>query len=77
MPAVKDPVKAGYEFKGWTPSIPAKFPSANLTCVAKWSQTPEPQPEPTPTVTTSEFPWWIVVLTIVVIVAIIFVARIV
>lgn len=34
--SVGTPAKAGYEFTGWTPAIPAAVPASNLTFKANW-----------------------------------------
>ena len=34
--SVGTPTKAGYEFTGWTPAIPAAVPASNLTFKANW-----------------------------------------
>ncbi len=36
IPTVNDPVKEGYTFNGWSPALPATFPSADATYVAQW-----------------------------------------
>ena len=36
VPAVASPAKEGYEFKSWTPALPAKFPAENKTHTAQW-----------------------------------------
>lgn len=34
----EDPVREYYEFTGWSPSVPEKFPAANTTYTATWKQ---------------------------------------
>lgn len=41
--SVAAPTKSGYDFTGWSPSIPAVMPANDLTVVAQWEQT---QPAP-------------------------------
>ena len=35
--APDDPVRAGYEFAGWAPVLPATMPASNLTATAQWT----------------------------------------
>lgn len=34
--APEDPVKEGYKFLGWEPSVPETMPAENVECVAQW-----------------------------------------
>ena len=35
---ISDPVRDGYEFKGWDPEIPETMPGRDMTCKAQWEQ---------------------------------------
>ena len=37
-----DPVKDGYTFKGWTPSVPATMPAGDQTFTARFEKNPDP-----------------------------------
>ncbi|MBR5695743.1 MAG: InlB B-repeat-containing protein, partial [Paludibacteraceae bacterium] len=36
IPAIEDPVREGYLFKGWSPAIPATMPEGGVTVTAQW-----------------------------------------
>jgi hypothetical protein len=36
--APMDPVREGYTFAGWEPSLPATMPASNMTLVARWDE---------------------------------------
>jgi len=37
-----DPVKPGYTFLGWVPTLPAIMPADDVVCVAQWDIPPDP-----------------------------------
>lgn len=41
IPPVAEPVREGFNFKGWNPGIPTTMPANDLTVVAQWEAKPE------------------------------------